>query len=111
MPEGAIFVGRPSKWGNPWRVGEAIGADINNPPMYRAGAIVDHALAAERLLINRLAGTWSVDGREERRGAAGARALLGFADDLLAGDYVDPRYGPRPGDGGPPARFEVRTDG
>lgn len=23
MPEGAIYVGRPSKWGNPFRVGEA----------------------------------------------------------------------------------------
>jgi hypothetical protein len=22
MPEGVIFVGRPSKWGNPWRVGD-----------------------------------------------------------------------------------------
>ena len=22
MPEGAIYVGRPTKWGNPWRVGQ-----------------------------------------------------------------------------------------
>ena len=22
MPEGAIYVGRPSRWGNPWRVGD-----------------------------------------------------------------------------------------
>jgi len=24
MPEGAIYVGRPSKWGNPWVVGETV---------------------------------------------------------------------------------------
>lgn len=28
--------------------------------------------------------------------------LLGFADDILAGDYTDRRTGPRKGDGGPP---------
>lgn len=26
--------------------------------------------------------------------------LLRFADDILAGDYTDPRWGPRRGDGG-----------
>lgn len=25
MPEGAVYVGRPTDWGNPWRVGEVIG--------------------------------------------------------------------------------------
>jgi hypothetical protein len=24
MPEGAVYVGRPTKWGNPWRVGTGI---------------------------------------------------------------------------------------
>jgi hypothetical protein len=24
MPDGAIYVGRPSKWGNPFRIGEAV---------------------------------------------------------------------------------------
>jgi hypothetical protein len=24
MPEGAVYVGRPSRWGNPYRVGSAI---------------------------------------------------------------------------------------
>jgi hypothetical protein len=33
--------------------------------------------------------------------------LLRFADDILAGDYLDRTYGPRPGDGGPSARFEL----
>jgi hypothetical protein len=27
IPEGAIYVGRPSKWGNPWRIGEKHPAD------------------------------------------------------------------------------------
>lgn len=31
--------------------------------------------------------------------------LLDFADDILAGDYFDPDYGPRKGDGGPPMRL------
>lgn len=24
MPEGAVYVGRPTKWGNPWQVGPAM---------------------------------------------------------------------------------------
>jgi len=27
IPEGAVYVGRPSKWGNPWRIGEKHPAD------------------------------------------------------------------------------------
>ena len=27
IPPGAVYVGRPSKWGNPWRVGEVHPAD------------------------------------------------------------------------------------
>lgn len=27
--------------------------------------------------------------------------LMRFAGDILEADYTDPRYGPRPGDGGP----------
>lgn len=29
------------------------------------------------------------------------QTLLEFADDILAADYTDPRWGPRRGDGGP----------
>lgn len=25
MPDGAVYVGRPSKWGNPFRIGERVG--------------------------------------------------------------------------------------
>ena len=28
-PEGAIVVARPTKWGNPWRVGDAVGVDLD----------------------------------------------------------------------------------
>ena len=34
MPEGAIYVGRPTRWGNPWRIGDyviAMGDWITNP--------------------------------------------------------------------------------
>lgn len=31
--------------------------------------------------------------------------LRAFADDILAGDYVDHNHGPRAGDGGPPMRL------
>lgn len=32
MPEGAVYVGRPSRWGNPFRVGEVA------PHLHRSGA-------------------------------------------------------------------------
>jgi hypothetical protein len=28
MPAGAVYVGRPSRWGNPWRVGELATTEI-----------------------------------------------------------------------------------
>ena len=27
MPEGAVYVGRPSKWGNPWKAGDVIAVE------------------------------------------------------------------------------------
>jgi hypothetical protein len=47
MPEGAVYVGRPTKWGNPWRVGGAVGADIDEPKIYRAGARITPQLAVD----------------------------------------------------------------
>lgn len=38
------------------------------------------------------------------------QTLLEFADDILAGDYTDPKWGPRKGDGGPPMRLVPRHD-
>lgn len=47
-PEGCIVVARPSQWGNPWRVGETVGCDIDEPDMYRgSSAIVTPSLAVE----------------------------------------------------------------
>jgi len=31
MPRGAVYVGRPTKWGNPWKQGQI--ATPSNPPM------------------------------------------------------------------------------
>ncbi len=30
MPEGAIYVGRPTRWGNPWRIGSNMFDQTNN---------------------------------------------------------------------------------
>ncbi len=40
MPENTVYVGRPSKWGNPWRVG-----DIDEPTHdLRANAVLAYQL-------------------------------------------------------------------
>lgn len=39
-PEGAIVVARPTIWGNPWRVGDIVGCDIDAPDRYRGAAAV-----------------------------------------------------------------------
>jgi hypothetical protein len=31
MPEGAVYVGRPTEWGNPWIVGNVIGLEWPDP--------------------------------------------------------------------------------
>lgn len=31
MPEGAVYVGRPTQWGNPWTVNELIGLEWADP--------------------------------------------------------------------------------
>lgn len=56
MPENAVYVGRPSKWGNPFRVGKPIPAEyrsyfagirLHDAPLWRAGVVEDreHAVA------------------------------------------------------------------
>lgn len=30
MPEGAIYVGRPTKWGNPAKVGDSLGLSVED---------------------------------------------------------------------------------
>jgi hypothetical protein len=48
MPPGTVYVGRPSKWGNPWRAGQVRG-DGTWPPLTAAQA----AARYERWLASR----------------------------------------------------------
>jgi len=36
LPDGAVFVGRPTKWGNPYRLGKEAGSREEVVAMYRA---------------------------------------------------------------------------
>jgi len=48
MPAGTMSVARPTKWGNPWRVGDVIGSDIDEHPLYRgAGCVITPQLAVD----------------------------------------------------------------
>ena len=52
-PEGAVYVGRPAKWGNPFAVGEPIthylfdGVMTQGVPLRRQGVVADRAHAVE----------------------------------------------------------------
>ena len=37
MPEGAVYVGRPSRWGNRWRMDEPLGREL----LWDAATVVD----------------------------------------------------------------------
>ncbi len=51
MPEGAVYVGRPTRWGNPFKVGDActesvyVSALIDGVPLARSGVVEDAAHA------------------------------------------------------------------
>ena len=45
MPEGAIYVGRPSKWGNPFEIGLWYGASGPNGEWSRSVFIADRSTA------------------------------------------------------------------
>lgn len=51
MPEGAVYVGRPTKWGNPWKVGVQDGT-VNGKPATVLWTAVG-AVAAYRTWLNR----------------------------------------------------------
>ncbi len=61
MPEGTVYVGRPTRWGNPFRVGEKI---LNKTPLWITHEFIvgdaDHAVRLYRAYIgssaNRVAG-------------------------------------------------------
>lgn len=67
MPEGAVYVGRPTKWGNPFRIGDRpFGGTISFIPIYQpTGKAV---LAAYRdYLVNKC--SWIIEAaQEELRG-------------------------------------------
>lgn len=53
MPAGAVFVGRPSRWGNPWRAGDE-GPRVPGTPYARSLYYLDTMLAVgafERLTV------------------------------------------------------------
>lgn len=56
MPEGTMYVGRPTKWGNPWKVGER-SPWAPYEPMDRAAAV-----AVYRYGIDTELGRWLVRG-------------------------------------------------
>jgi hypothetical protein len=39
MPENAIYVGRPTKWGNPYKVGDLIGPFLDGPRLTAKNAV------------------------------------------------------------------------
>jgi hypothetical protein len=53
MPKGAIYVGRPTRWGNPFAVGDPCdeplfrNATINGAPLARQGVVEDRAHAVD----------------------------------------------------------------
>lgn len=40
MPDGAVYVGRPTRWGNPFRVGDTYGPVYDCEPIRHAGQAV-----------------------------------------------------------------------
>ena len=63
MPEGAIYVGRPSLWGNPFQLGKTymwmLRADLGYPiPTWREPGEYDFGLRVERLTSPVVAVEW-----------------------------------------------------
>lgn len=75
MPEGAIYVGRPTRWGNPWSIEEhANRSDLFNHGVF-VGQSTDPEWARRRgieLYSDWLAGTGHVVAEEARRCLAGS---------------------------------------
>lgn len=40
MPENAVYVGRPTKWGNPYKVGDLIGPFLDGPRVTPIDAVM-----------------------------------------------------------------------
>jgi len=74
MPQGAIYVGRPTKWGNPFRVGQPsaywMGPGLSSPfrpnPVPKMDA--EHVTAAYRNMVKANCARFSLDDLDELRG-------------------------------------------
>jgi len=90
MPEGAVYVGRPSLWGNPWPI-----ADVGR--VYPEVPIFERAAAAVRLYQREL-GHWGLmsdwgaivsderwDAERQRQDESGARNMGEYAAVALRG--------------------------
>ena len=64
MPENTVYVGRPTKWGNPYRIGDLGKVYLGYDKGYQKIKTVEQALEAYRLLI----GHWSENWSEELKG-------------------------------------------
>jgi hypothetical protein len=63
MPDGAVYVGRPSRWGNPFVLGETYlwlgSTDLPFPiGTHREPGVYDHNIRVERLTEPRIAVEW-----------------------------------------------------
>jgi hypothetical protein len=65
MPEGAIYVGRPSRWGNPFRIGVTyMWLGVDEPrmtwpiPTWRDAGDYEHGIHVERLEDRAVAVSW-----------------------------------------------------
>lgn len=58
-PEGAVAVGRGTRWGNPYRVGDRIGSVDFGP----AGTTIETSAQAVDLFRRRVVGSWRHDKR------------------------------------------------
>jgi hypothetical protein len=63
MPEGAVYVGRPSKWGNPWRVFPQARTAWDRETPYGVWAVTDGVHVTLGSFVNReRARYWAVQG-------------------------------------------------
>lgn len=52
MPEGAVYVGRPTKWGNPWRPGIYTCSHPDCGPGSHPPITIEHAVATFRMWLD-----------------------------------------------------------
>jgi hypothetical protein len=77
VPAGAVYVGRPTKWGNPFRIGDTCADVVNldvpiddDGPLVRSGVVEDatHAVALYRFWLDAKVPFTSAEIQAELRG-------------------------------------------